>query len=79
MKIPDHLTCYLRKLYAGQEATIKIGHGTREWFQIGKGVHQGCMLSPCLCEVPGWLNHRLKSRLLEEISITSDMQMIPHF
>ena len=45
---PDHLTCLLRNLYAGQEATVKIGHGTTDWFQIGKGVCQGCILSPCL-------------------------------
>ena len=48
MGIPDHLTCLLRNLYAGQEATIRIGHGTTDWFQIGKGVCQGCILSPCL-------------------------------
>ena len=48
MGIPDHLTCLLRQLYAGQEATVRIGHGTTDWFQIGKGVHQGCVLSPCL-------------------------------
>ena len=48
MGIPDHLTCLLRNLYAGQEATVRTGHGTADWFQIGKGVHQGCMLSPCL-------------------------------
>ena len=48
MGIPDHLTCLLRNLYAGQEATIRTGHGARDWFQIGKGVHQGCILSPCL-------------------------------
>ena len=48
MGIPDHLTCLLRNLYADQEATGRIGHGTTEWFQIGKGVHQGCILSPCL-------------------------------
>ena len=48
MGIPDHLTCLLRNLYAGQEATVRTGHGTRDWFQIGKGVHQGCILSPCL-------------------------------
>ena len=47
-EIPDHLTCLLRNLYAGQEATVRTGHGTTDWFQIGKGVHQGCMLSPCL-------------------------------
>ena len=48
MGIPDHLTCLLRKLYAGQEATVRTGHGTTDWFQIGKGVCQGCILSPCL-------------------------------
>ena len=46
--IADHLTCLLRNLYAGQEATVRTGHGTADWFQIGKGVHQGCILSPCL-------------------------------
>ena len=48
MGIPDHLTCLLRNLYAGQEATVRTGHGTTDWFQIGKGVHQGCILSRCL-------------------------------
>ena len=48
MGTPDHLTCLLRNLYAGQEATFRTGHGTTDWFQIGKGVFQGCMLSPCL-------------------------------
>ena len=48
MGIPDHLTCILRNLYAGQEATVRAGHGTIDWSQIGKGVHQGCILSPCL-------------------------------
>ena len=48
MEIPDHLTCLLRNLYAGQEATVRIGRGTRDWFQIGKGVRQGCILSPSL-------------------------------
>ena len=48
MGIPDHLTCLLRKLYAGQEATVITGHGTTDWFQIGKGVRQGCILSLCL-------------------------------
>ena len=48
MGIPDHLTCLLRNLYAGQEATVRIGHGTTDWFQIGKGVHQGCIFSLCL-------------------------------
>ena len=48
MGIPDHLICFLRNLYAGQEATVRTGHGTRDWFQIGKRVRQGCILSPCL-------------------------------
>ena len=48
MGIPEHLTCLLRNLYAGQEATVRAGHGTTDWFQIGKGVRQGCILSPCL-------------------------------
>ena len=85
MGIPDHLTCLLRNLYAGEEATVRTGHGTTDWFQIRKGVHQGCVLSPCLfnlCEEYimkklGWMKHKLESRLLGEISITSDMQMTP--
>ena len=48
MRISDHLTCLLRNLYTGQEATVRTGHRTTDWFQIGKGVHQGCVLSPCL-------------------------------
>ena len=79
--IPDHLTCLLRNLYAGQEATIKTRHGTTDWPQTGKGVHQGCILSPCLfnlyAEYIIWMKHKLESRLLGEISITSDMQMTP--
>ena len=78
MGIRDHLTCLLRNLYAGQEATVRTGHGTTH-FQIGKGIHQGCILSPCLvytqntsCEMMGWMKLKLESRLLEEISITSD-------
>ena len=84
MGIPDHVTCLLRNLYAGQEAKVRTGHGTTDWFQIGKGVCQGCILSPCLfnicrvsCKMPDWMNHKLESRFLGEISITSDMQMIP--
>ena len=83
MGIPDHLTCLLRNLYAGQEATVRTGHGTTDWFQIGKGVHQACTLSLCLfnlyisCEILGWMKHKLESRLPGEISITSDMQMTP--
>ena len=71
MGIPDHLTCLLRNLYAGQEATVRSRHGTTDWFQIGKGVHQGCILSPCL------FNLYAESRLLGETSATSDMKMIP--
>ena len=86
MGIPDHLTCFLRNLYAGQEAKVRTGHGTTNWFQIGKGVHQGCILSPCLFNLYaeyimrktlGWRKHKLESRLPGEISITSDMQMTP--
>ena len=53
MGIPDHLTCFLRNLYAGQEATVRTGHGTTDWFQIGKGVRQRCILSPCLFNLYG--------------------------
>ena len=85
MGIPDHLTYLLRNLYAVQEATVRTGHGTTDWFQIGKGVHQGCILSPCLFNFyaeyimrnTGWRKHKLESRLPGEISITSDMQMTP--
>ena len=48
MGMPDHMTCLLRNLYTGQESTVRTGHGTTDWFQVGKGVHQGCILSPCL-------------------------------
>ena len=83
MGIPDHLTCLLRNLYAGQEATVWTGRGTTDWFQTGKGVRQGFILSPCLfnfyaeyiMRMLGWKKHKLKSRLLGEISITSDMQV----
>ena len=85
MRIPDHLTCVLRNLYGGQEATVRTGHGTTDWFQIGKGVHQGCILSPCLFDLyaqyimrnAGLDEAQLESRFLGEISITSDKQMIP--
>ena len=91
MGIPDHLTCLLRNLYAGQEATVRTGHGKTDWFQIGKGVRRGCILSPCLFnlyaeyimrnaglgETLDWNKHKLESRLPGEISITSDMQMTP--
>ena len=84
MGIPDHSTCLLRNLYAGQEATARTGHGTTDWFQIGKGVHQGCVLSPCLfnfyaeyiTEVLGWMTYKLESRLPGEISTISDIQIM---
>ena len=82
--IPDHLTYLLRNLYVGQEATVRTGHGTTDWFQIGKGVHQGCILSPCLFNLYAeciMQNARLNEAQAEikigEISITSDMQMTP--
>ena len=85
MGIPDHLICLLRNLYACQEATIRTGRGTTDWFQIGKRVCQGCILSPCLFNL--YAEHikqntrlneaQLESRLLGEISVISDMQMTP--
>ena len=86
MGIPDHLTCLLRNLYAGQEATVRTGHGTTGWFQIGKGVRQGCILSPCLFNfyaeyimgTAGLEEAQAGIKILPgEISITSDMQMTP--
>ena len=84
MEITDHLTCLLRNLYAGQETTVRTGHGATDWFQIGKGVCQGYILSPAylsylhctLCEITGWMKHKLESRLPGEISITSDTQIL---
>ena len=83
MGISDHLICLLTNQSAGQEATVRTRRGPMDWFQIGKGVHQGCILSLCLfniyqstsCETPDWMKHKLESRLLGEISITSNMQM----
>ena len=85
MGIPEHLTCLLRNLYAGQEATVRTGHGTTDWFQIGKVICQGCILSPCLFNFYAeyiMRNAELEetqagSRLPGEISIISDMQMTP--
>ena len=84
MGTPDHLTSLLRNLYAGQEAAVRTGHGTIDWFQIGKGVRQGCILSLCLFNLyaeyimrNAGLEAQLESRLPGEISTTSDMQMIP--
>ena len=83
--ISDHLTCPLRNLYAGQEATVRTRHGTMDWFQIGEGVRQGCILSPCLFNF--YAEYIMRNAGLEEaqvgikiagkISITSDMQMTP--
>ena len=64
MGIPDHLTCLLRNLYAGQEATLRTGHGTTDWFQIRKGVQQGCILSPCLCNL--YAEYIMRNAWLEE-------------
>ena len=83
--IPDYLTCLLRNLCAGQEATVRTAHETTDWLQIGKGVCQGCILSPCLFNLYAeyvMQNARLdeakqESRLTGELSITSDMQMTP--
>ena len=85
MEIPDHLTCLLRNLYAGQEATVRTGPGTTDWFQIGKRVHQDCILSPCLFNL--YAEYTMRNTELEEtqaeikiarkISITSDMQKTP--
>ena len=74
MGIPDHLTCLLRNLHAGQEATVRTGHGTKDLFHIRKGVCQGCILSPAYLtymqstspKMPGWMNHKLESRLQGE-------------
>ena len=85
MGIPDHLTCLLRNLYAGQEATVRTGHGTTDWFQIGKWIHQGCILSPCLFN--SYAEYIMRNAGLEEAQAgikiagrnisTSDMQMTP--
>ena len=85
MGIPDHFTCLLRNRYAGQEATLRTGHGRTDLFQIGKGVCQGCILSPCLFNLyaeyimrnVGLDEAQAGSRLSGEISITSDMQRTP--
>ena len=85
MGIPGHLTCLLRNLYAGQEAAVRTGHGTKVWLQIRKGVGKTVYCYPTYLtymkstsyEMPGWMKHKLESRFLGEISVTSYMQMIP--
>ena len=67
MGIPDHLTCLLRNLYAGQEATVRTEHGTTDWFQIGKGVYQGCILPPCLLNF--YAEYTMRKAGLEEAQI----------
>ena len=85
MGLPDHLTCLLRNLYAGQEATVRTLHETTHWLKIGKGICQFCILSPCLFNLYAEYiiqnakldGSKFESRLAGEISITSDMQMTP--
>ena len=83
--LPDYLTCLLRNLYSGKKATVRTGHGTTDWFQIGKGVRQGCVLSPCLFNLyaeyimrnAGLEEAQAGIRLWGETSVTSDMQRAP--
>ena len=86
MGICDHLTCTLRNLYAGQEATVRMGHGTTDWFQIRKGLYVKVVychpayltyMQSISCEMPGWMKHKLESKLPGKVSITSDTQMTP--
>ena len=87
MGIPDNLTCLLRNLHASQEATFRTGYGTTDWFRIGKGVLQGCILSACLFNFyaeyimrnPGLEETQAGIKISGEISITSDMQMTPPY
>ena len=88
MGIPDHLTCPLRSLYAGQEATVRTGHGTMNWFQIGKGVCQGCILSPCLFNLyaeyliqNAWLNEaqagiKIARRIMNNLRYVDDSTLM---
>ena len=85
MGIPDHLICLWGNLYAGQEATVRTGHGTTDWFQTGKGIRQGCILSSCLFNLyaeytmrnAGLEETQAGIKIAEHISMTSDMQMTP--
>ena len=87
MGISDHLTCLLRNLYTGQDATVRTEHGITDWFQIGKRVRQGCILSPCLFNLyaenimrnAGLEEAQAGIKIAGEISINSDMQMIPPY
>ena len=81
-RLPDHLTCLLQNLHASQKGTVRTGHGKMDWFKIGKGAPQGCILSLRLFNlyaeyIMGWMKHKLESRLQRQISITSYMQMPP--
>ena len=85
MEIPDYLTCLLRNLYAGQEATVRTGHGTTDCSKLGKEYIKAVYCLPAYltymhtisCEMPSWMKHKVESSLLGEISINSDMQMTP--
>ena len=85
MRIQDHLTCLLRSLYAGQEATVRTGYGTMDWFKLGKEYVKALYCHPpyltymqsTSCKMQSWMNHKLESRLPGEISVTSDTQMTP--
>ena len=85
MEIPDHLTCLLRNVYAGQEETVRTGHGIQTGSKLGKAYIKAVYCHPAYlnymqsisCKMPGWMKHKLQSRLQGEISITSDMQMTP--
>ena len=90
MGIPDHLTCLLRILYAGQEATVRTGHGITDWFQIGKGVRQGCILSPCLFNLyAGYIMRntglgeaqaglKIAGRNINNLRYADDIRMVPY-
>ena len=84
MGVPDHLTCFLGNLYAGQEVMVRIRHGKLDWYKFGKGYCKTVYCHPAYltymqstsCEMPGWMNQKLESRLLGEISATSEMQIL---
>ena len=85
MRMPDHITSILSNLFTGQDTTVRTGNGTADWFQVGKGVCQGCTanchptyltsMQSTSCKLPGWMKHKLESRLPGEISLISDMLM----